>query len=94
VAREAFIHLNGVIYQLPERYGTEHDTGFRSIKQQMADLASGSGGTQVTVTVLINGNKAELHTTPQGVFAAAAFLTEEKPASPSGGGHPVVTASP
>jgi hypothetical protein len=80
--RQGSIHINGVTYPLPEKFDSEHDANFQRIRQQMADLASGSGGTQVTLPVLIDGHRAELHTTPQGVFAAAAFLEAQRPATP------------
>lgn len=77
----AFIHLNGVTYQtdLTVR-GGEQDAAFQRLEQQLANLASGSGGTQVTLDVIIDGSKVNLRTTPQGVFVAAAFLSEIKPA--------------
>lgn len=73
MARKAFIHINGVTYQLEADVDSSNDPAFQAIERRIERLAGGSGD-QELFDVLIDGHPARLRATTQGVFAASAFV--------------------
>lgn len=82
MSRKAFLHVNGVNYELAHPIdGDEFDATFQALERKAEALARGDGGHQFSERVIIDGAPARIHFTTQGVFSAGAFLeTEKKPA--------------
>lgn len=76
--RRAFISINGATYQYAYPIsGGDFDSQLQQLQEQIRRLAYESGSTQHTLKVIIDGNAADLHTTPRDVFAASAYLEAE-----------------
>jgi len=59
MARKAFLHINGVTYELAFEVDSEYDQAFHDVERRIGELTSGSGNQQ-TFSVLIDGQPAEL----------------------------------
>lgn len=78
MSRKAFLHVNGVDYELARVIdGDEFGDDFQALERLAEGLALGAGGEQFSERVVLNGASARIHFTTQGVFAAGAFLEEE-----------------
>lgn len=82
MSRKAFLHVNGVNYELAHPIdGGEFDSTFQELERKAEALARGDGGHQFSERVVINDRPALVHFTTQGVFSAGAFLEAEKKSS-------------
>lgn len=78
MSRRAFLHVNGVNYELAYPIeGDEQSAAFQELATKAEQLASGTGGHQFSEDVLIEKARTRVHFTTQGVFAAGAFLAPE-----------------
>lgn len=75
MASQAYLHLNGVSYELPFQVESDHDAALQSVKQQVENLTRANGHVQI-FDLRVEGSRCELHVSPSGVGTIGVYVKD------------------